>query len=321
MATSSLNAAACYNDEMAVAATRRARIATGVLMVLLVVVASGTGVPSDIRDGVAGGSDVAVRALVGALVGGALGVALLLGARRIGVATRLGLAGMAAFLAILTIAALVATAGVATAPLHAAVRNVDPVESVGPVPTRPDGTSSGRDPGAVGLPGWVEAAVVVIGIVVTALLVLGAVRTLSVPKRLRRGLLGPRNRRDAEAVHEDVDVEAAADVFERAASLGDGSDPRAAIIAAYARLLDGLGDVGCARKLHEAPEEHLRRSLVTLGVDAEHMRLVVDQFLVARFSSHPLTSADADGVRSALLEVGAQLRSRVVGSETAMANQ
>ena len=94
---------------------------------------------------------------------------------------------------------------------------------------------------------------------------------------------------------------------------------RAAIIAAYARLLDGLGDVGCARRSHEAPEEHLRRSLVTLGVDAEHMRLVVDKFLVARFSSHPLTHADADGVRSALREVGAQLRSSVLGRETAMA--
>ena len=89
--------AACYNDEMAgqegqVLATRRARIVTGVLMVLLVVVAAGTGLPSDIRDGVANGSDVAVRALVGGLAGAALGVGLLLGARRIGVAdeTRAG---------------------------------------------------------------------------------------------------------------------------------------------------------------------------------------------------------------------------------------
>ena len=123
----------------------------------------------------------------------------------------------------------------------------------------------------------------------------------------------------AEPVYEDVDVAAAADVFERAASLGDGPDPRAAIIAAYARLLDGLGDVGCARQPHEAPEEHLRRSLVTLGVEAEHMRLVVDTFLVARFSSHPLTHADVDRVRSALREVGTQLRSSVLGRETAMA--
>ena len=225
--------------------------------------------------------------------------------RRIGVAARLGLAGaMAAFLAILTIAALGATASVSTAPLHPEVPNVDAVESAGPAEAPPGGTSSGGESGAVGLPGWVEAALVVIAIVVTVFLVFGAARTFPVPKRLRRGLLGRRNRRDAEAVFEDVDVEAAADVFERAASLGDGPDPRAAIIAAYARLLDGLGDVGCARRPHEAPEEHLRRSLVTLGVDAEHMRLVVDKFLVARFSSHPLTHADADGVRSALREVG-----------------
>ena len=307
-------------DEGQVLATRRARIVAGVLMVLLVVVAAGTGLPDDIRDGVANGSDVAVRALVGGLAGAALGVGLLLGVRRIGVATRLGLAGaMTAFLAILTVAALGATASVATAPLHPGVPSVDAVESVGPAAAPSGETSSSGESSPVGLPGWVEAALVVIAIVVTALLVFGAARSFPVPKRLRRGLLGRRNRRDAEAVYEDVDLEAAADVFDRAAALGDGPDPRAAIIAAYARLLDGLGDVGCARRSHEAPEEHLRRSLVTLGVDAEHMRLVVDKFLVARFSSHPLTHADADGVRSALREVGAQLRSSVLGRETAMA--
>jgi hypothetical protein len=301
-------------------ASRRARIVTGVLIALLLVVAAGTGLPSDIRDGVANGSDVAVRALVGGLCGAVLGVGLLLAARRYGIAARLGVAGaMAAFLAILTIAALGATASVSTAPLHPKLSNVDPVESVGPAEAPPRATSTVGASGAVGLPGWVEAALVVIAIVVMVLLVFGAARNLPVPKRLRRGLLGPRNRRDAEAVHEDVDVEAAADVFERAASLGDGPDPRAAIIAAYARLLDGLGDVGCARKPHEAPEEHLRRSLVTLGVDAEHMRLVVDKFLVARFSTHPLTPADADGVRSALRDVGTQLRSSVLARATAMA--
>jgi hypothetical protein len=319
--------AACYNDEMAgpegqrtVFATRQATIGTGALMVLLIIGAAGTGLSSDIRDGVAIGSDVAVRALLGGLAGAALGVGLLLGIRRIGVATRLGLAGaMAAFLAILTVAALGATASVSTAPLHPKVSNVDPVEPGGPAAAPPAGTSRGATSSAVGLPGWVEAALVVIAIVVTIFLVFGAARAFPVPKRLRRGLLGRRNRRVAEPVYEDVDVAAAADVFERAASLGDGPDPRAAIIAAYARLLDGLGDVGCARQPHEAPEEHLRRSLVTLGVEAEHMRLVVDTFLVARFSSHPLTRADVDRVRSALREVVTQLRSSVLGRETAMA--
>jgi hypothetical protein len=308
-----------HDGHWAAFATRRAKIVTGLLMVLLVV-AAGTGLPNDIRDGVANGSDVAVRALVGGLAGAALGVGLLLVARRFGVASRIGLAGaMAAFLAILTIAALGATASVSTAPLHPKVATVDPVESVRPADVAPGGTSRRDESGAIGLPGWVEAALVVIAIVVMLLLVLGVARAVPLPKRLRRGRLGPRNRRDAEAVYEDVDVEAAADVFERAASLGDGPDPRAAIIAAYARLLDGLGDVGCARRPQEAPEEHLRRSLVTLGVDAEHMRFVVDKFLVARFSTHPLTHADADEVRSALREVGAQLRSSVLARETAMA--
>jgi hypothetical protein len=310
------------DEHQAAFATRRTRIVTGVLMVLLVVAAAGTGLPSEIRDGVANGSDIGVRALIGGLAGAAIGVGLLLGVRRTGVATSLGLAGaMAAFLAIFTCAALGATASVSMAPLHAEVQTVDPVEPVGPADSSAGETSSGGESRAVGLPGWLEAALVVIAIVVAVFLVFGAARTLPVRNRLRRGLLGRRNRRDAETVFEDVDVEAAADVFERAASVGDGPDPRAAIIAAYARLLDGLGDVGCARRPHEAPEEHLRRSLVTLGVDAEHMRLVVDKFLVARFSTHPLTHADADGVRSALREVGTQLRSSVLGGEPAMAAQ
>jgi hypothetical protein len=317
--------AACYNDEMAgerrkVPVHRRVWLVVDVVMVVLVIVAAGTGLPSDIRDGVANGSDIAMRALVGGLAGAAVGVGLILGVRRAGVATKLGLASaMAAALAVFTIAALGATASVSMAPLHPDVRTVEPVESVGPAEASPDGTSSGGESGATDLPGWVEAALVVIAIVVSIFLLSGAARSLPSRKRRRRGVLGRRNRRESEAVHEDLDVEAAADVFERAASLGDGPDPRVAIIAAYARLLDGLGDVGCARRPHEAPEEHLRRSLGTLGVPADHMQLVVDKFLVARFSTHPLTNSDADAVRSALREVGTQLRESVRRGETAMA--
>jgi hypothetical protein len=319
--------AAWYNDEMAgedgvraVLGSRRMWVVADVVMVVLVIVAAGAGLPRDIRGGVANGSEVAVRALVGGLAGVALGVGLLLVARRVGVAARLGLAGaLAASLTIFTIAALGATASVSMAPLHPEVQTVDPVESVAPADASPGGTSRGGESGAADLPGWVEAALVVIAIVVAIFLVFGVVRNLPVRKRRQRGLLGGRNRRHGEAVHEDLDVEAAADVFERAASLHDGADPRAAIIAAYARLLDGLGDVGCARRPHEAPEEHLRRSLVTLGVPAEHMQLVVDEFLVARFSTHPMTPADAAAVRSALREVGTQLRSSVRGREPATA--
>ena len=38
------------------------------------------------------------------------------------------------------------------------------------------------------------------------------------------------------------------------------------------------------------------------------MSVVVDRFLVARFSTHPMTVADRDAVRDALRAAGAQLR-------------
>jgi hypothetical protein len=77
------------------------------------------------------------------------------------------------------------------------------------------------------------------------------------------------------------------------ASLGDleaEPDPRRAIIAAYARLLDGLAACGLGRHAAEAPEEHLQRALVTLRVGAVPMRALVDLFAEARFSKHELTA-------------------------------
>ena len=96
-----------------------------------------------------------------------------------------------------------------------------------------------------------------------------------------------------------------------AAMIDDGADPRAAIIAAYARLLERLGESGCPRLPYEAPEEHLRRSLTALGVPHAAMETVVAKFLVARFSTHPVTGADRDEVRGALREAGRQLRELV----------
>jgi hypothetical protein len=281
-------------------------------MVLLLIAAAGTGLGNEVRDGVAHGSDVVVRVLVGGLAGAALGAGLILGARRIGVAARLGLAGaMAGLLVVFTVGALGATASVSTAPLHPKAPVVSQVEPAAPTGKVPGETLRGGEPGRAALPGWVEALLVVIAIVFMVFVVFGAARAAPLSKLREHGLLRRGQRRAADVVVEDLDVDAAADVFESAASLGDGLDPRAAIIAAYARLLDGLGDVGCARRPYEAPAEHLRRSLVTLGVDAAHMRLVVDKFLVARFSTHPLTEADAVAVRTALREVGTQLRAAV----------
>jgi hypothetical protein len=68
-------------------------------------------------------------------------------------------------------------------------------------------------------------------------------------------------------------------------------DPRAAIIAAYARLLDGLAQCGLGREAGEAPVEHLERALRALAVRDAPMRALVDLFVEARFSEHVLTAA------------------------------
>jgi hypothetical protein len=80
----------------------------------------------------------------------------------------------------------------------------------------------------------------------------------------------------------DADDDALAELRAAAGTTFDASladleaepDPRRAIIAAYARLLDGLAALGLGRRPAEAPDEHLRRAL----------------FAEARFSEHTLTA-------------------------------
>ena len=95
----------------------------------------------------------------------------------------------------------------------------------------------------------------------------------------------------ADDVAADTHRQAAGRAFD--ASLADleaEPDPRRAIIAAYARLLDGLAACGLGRREAEAPEEHLRRALLALRVRADPMRVLVDLFGEARFSEHDLTA-------------------------------
>ncbi len=99
---------------------------------------------------------------------------------------------------------------------------------------------------------------------------------------------------DAEVSPRPVDEvrRAAGSAF--AASLADleaEPDPRRAIVAAYARLLDGLDAAGFGRHAAEAPEEHLRRVLEQLRVPPAPLRTLVALFAEARFSEHPLTAA------------------------------
>lgn len=108
----------------------------------------------------------------------------------------------------------------------------------------------------------------------------------------------------------DIDNEAAADSFANSArALLASGDPRAAIIAAYAALLEGLEAAGTGRRPHEAPEEHLQRSLTQLRVPADALAGVTRLFLVAKFSDHPLGESDRDQARQMLADAEQHLRS------------
>jgi hypothetical protein len=118
----------------------------------------------------------------------------------------------------------------------------------------------------------------------------------------RPGRLAPWGRApdlpEADAV---IDEAAAARTFaDSARMLLNDPDPRRAVIAAYAALLDGLGAAGAPREPYEAPEEHLRRALQLLHVPAAAATAVTERFLAARFSQHPVTESDRHAALDAL---------------------
>jgi hypothetical protein len=299
-------------------------VVIGAAVVVVAVLAAGTATLRSFHDGVADGGQLARRALIGALIGAAIGGLVVLGLRRLGPARTgvLGLASGAALgLLVLIAVSIGATAGVATT--HIGPPRQTP-QTLSPSDTTPVTATSDTIPGELGgpssVPEWIANILAVLGVLLIIILVLGFARTFSLPHLNLRGGLRWGNRGQSVVVTEELDVEAAADSFDdSAASIGDDDDPRAAIIAAYARLLDGLAEAGCARLPYEAPEEHLRRSLVALGVTPQAMALVVDKFLVARFSTHPLTAVDRDDVRAALRAAGGQLREAIAAGHVAVA--
>ncbi|HEX6658565.1 MAG TPA: DUF4129 domain-containing protein, partial [Ilumatobacter sp.] len=89
---------------------------------------------------------------------------------------------------------------------------------------------------------------------------------------------------------EPVDVGKVADLLQ--ASLEGvllGADPRTAIRVAYGTLLDGLADVGLARRPEEGPDEHMERCLRAADLPAGPIRELLRLFALARFSTHPIT--------------------------------
>ncbi len=84
-------------------------------------------------------------------------------------------------------------------------------------------------------------------------------------------------------------------------------DPRMAVLAAYASLETSLTDLGRSREASETVTEHLTRVLVEVPVVTGPAVRLGELYELARFSDHPITSADQQEAAQAL----GQARSRL----------
>ncbi len=92
-------------------------------------------------------------------------------------------------------------------------------------------------------------------------------------------------RRDPEPLPRAAVAEGARDA---AAAAAIPADPRAAVLAAYARMEAALATVGLARRPSDAPREYLARLEAGLGGGRAPAARLTELFERARFSPHPV---------------------------------
>jgi hypothetical protein len=159
-----------------------------------------------------------------------------------------------------------------------------------PLPSTP-----GDDSGTVYQPSvsWIPIAVVV-GLVATAV-----VAYVVAERRARR------RRADSR---EDLLEQLAAVLDDTLEDLRAETDPRRAVIAAYARLERVLGTNGVPRQSSETPEEYLSRVLADLPLESGATERLTDLFMRAKFSQHEVDSTMKEDAIGALEQVRDELR-------------
>jgi outer membrane murein-binding lipoprotein Lpp len=95
------------------------------------------------------------------------------------------------------------------------------------------------------------------------------------------------------------------------------TDPRRAVIAAYARLERVLAAHGTPRRPAETPEEYLARVLRDLEIDADAIRRLTDLFSRAKFSQHAVDIGMKEEAIEALEHVRDELREAAAAREEA----
>jgi len=127
--------------------------------------------------------------------------------------------------------------------------------------------------------------------------------------------LAARRRASSSGVDTDV-AEALAVVFDDTLDdLRAESDPRRAVIAAYARLERVLAAHGAARRAAETPEEYLGRILRDLAIDTNAARRLTDLFSRAKFSHHAVDTGMKEEAIEALEHVRDELRQAATAVE------
>ena len=119
-------------------------------------------------------------------------------------------------------------------------------------------------------------------------------------RRRRRGRNGePPATEPAEAepspAEAEADTEAARRMLDAALEpLREATDPRTAVVEAYARMEQVLASRELGRRIPEAPREYLARVLRQQGMPERSLTSLTELFEEARFSAHPIsTSASA----------------------------
>jgi hypothetical protein len=125
-------------------------------------------------------------------------------------------------------------------------------------------------------------------------------------KRRRRGRRGePPATEPAEAepspAEAEADTEAARRMLDAALEpLREATDPRAAVIEAYARMEQVLASRELGRRIPEAPREYLARVLRQQGMPERPLTSLTELFEEARFSAHPISTSASAHARSEL---------------------
>lgn len=143
-------------------------------------------------------------------------------------------------------------------------------------------------------PAWLPWTIV--GLALVSILAVGVLLVRSVRRggsrfgrrRARRTAPGP-----VAAEASNVGTEDEAEVARRAVDaamtpLRDPAEPRAAVIAAYARMEEVLAERALGRQTPEAPREYLARVLREQGMPERSLTTLTTLFEEARFSLHPI---------------------------------